>query len=145
MVRFGKNCPLILFLAASAMVWVFLASMAVAASVGFYASTFDPPSQSQVRMIRCALGDDSLHKECPEIGKSISRLIVLVIEDSEKDSFASAREQILMLKTALKKHGDRAEIVASTTAKRSKESAPSSRIKTSSDYSSLFLPTLTRI
>jgi hypothetical protein len=86
------------------------------ASVGFYASTFDPPSRSQIRMIRCALGDDSLHKECAEIGKSVSRLIVLVIEDSEKDNFASAREQILMLKRALKKHGDRVEIVASTTA-----------------------------
>src|SRR5918996_575826 len=54
-------------------------------------------------------------KGCEEIGKSISRLIVLVIEDSEKDSLASTREQILMLKRALKKHGARIEIVASTT------------------------------
>ena len=116
MVRFGKDSPLILFLVTLAMVSVSPASMAIAASAGFYASTFDPPSRSQIRMIRCALGDDSLHKECAEIGKSLSRLIVLVIEDSEKDSFASAREQILMLKRALKKHGDRVEIVASTTA-----------------------------
>ena len=68
-------------------------------------------------MIRCALGDDRLHKECGEIGKSISRLVVLVIEDSEKDTFASTREQILMLKRALQKHSDRIEIVASTKAK----------------------------
>jgi hypothetical protein len=39
--------------------------------------------------------------------------VVLVIEDSEKDTFASTREQILMLKRALQKHGDRVEIVAS--------------------------------
>jgi uridine phosphorylase len=116
MVRFGKNRPLILFLVAFATASVSAASMAIAASVGFYASTFDPPTRSQIRMIHCALGDDPLHKECGEIGKSISRLVVLVIEDSEKDSFASARERILMLKTALKKHGDRAEIVAATTA-----------------------------
>ena len=115
MVRFGKNRLVILFLAL-ATVSASLAPMAVAASVGFYAGTFDPPSRSQIRMIRCALGDDSLHKECAEIGKSVSRLIVLVIDDSGKDSFASAREQILMLKRALKKDGDRVEIVASTTA-----------------------------
>ena len=116
MVRFEKVSPLILFVVALATVSVSLAPMAVAASVGFYAGTFDPPSRSQIRMIRCALGDDSLHKECAEIGKSVSRLIVLVIDDSGKDSFASAREQILMLKRALKKDGDRVEIVASTTA-----------------------------
>ena len=115
MVRFGKNRPLILFLA-FATVSVSLASMAIAASVGFYAGTFDPPTRSQIRMIRCALGDDPLHKECGEIGKSISRLVVLVIEDSEKDTFASTREQILMLKRALQKHSDRVEIVASTKA-----------------------------
>ncbi len=73
-------------------------------------------ARSQIRMIHCALGDDPLHKECGEIGKSISRLVVLVIEDSEKDTFASTREQILMLKRALQKHSDRVEIVASTKA-----------------------------
>jgi hypothetical protein len=90
--------------------------MASAASVGLYARTFDPPTRSQIRMIHCALGDDPLHKECGEIGKSISRVVVLVIEDSEKDTFASTREQILMLKRALQKHSDRVEIVASTKA-----------------------------
>ena len=116
MVRFGKNRPLILFLLVFATVSVSAVPMAIAASVGFYASTFDPPTRSQIRMIHCALGDDPLHKECGEIGKSISRLVVLVIEDSEKDTFASTREQILMLKRALQKHADRVEIVASTTA-----------------------------
>jgi hypothetical protein len=116
MVRFGKLPSVILFLVALVTVSVSPASMTIAASVGFYASTFDPPTRSQIRMIRCALGDDSLHKECAEIGKSISRLVILVIQDSEKDSFASAREQILMLKTALKKQDDRVEIVAATTA-----------------------------
>jgi hypothetical protein len=90
--------------------------MAIAASVGFYASTFDPPSRSQVRMVRCVLGDGSLHKECAEIGQSISRLIVVVVEDGDKDSFASTREQTLMLKQALKSHGDRVQIVAATAA-----------------------------
>src|SRR4030095_5078982 len=117
MVRFGKNRPLILLLVAFAMVSVSPAPKAIAASVGFYASTFDPPARSQVGMIHCALGGDRLDKECGEIGKSISRLEVLVIEDSERDSLASTREQILMLKRALQKHGDRIEIVASTKAK----------------------------
>ena len=94
------------------MVWVFLTPMAIAASVGFYAGTFDPPTRAQIRMIRCALGDDELHEECGELGKSISRLVILVIEDSEKDTFASTREQILMLKRALEKHSDRIEIAA---------------------------------
>ena len=117
MVRFGKNRPLILFLVAFATVPVSPAPKAIASSVGFYASTFDPPTRSQIRMIHCALGGDRLDKECGEIGKSISRLEVLVIEDSERDSLASTREQILMLKRVLQKHSDRIEIVASTKAK----------------------------
>jgi uridine phosphorylase len=116
MVKFGKHRPVILFLVAFAAVSVSSVPKAIAASVGFYASTFDPPTRSQIRMIHCALGDDPLHKECGEIGKGISRVVVLVIEDSEKDTFASTREQILMLKRALQKHSDRVEIVASTKA-----------------------------
>src|SRR4029434_2899367 len=117
MIRLGKRRPLILLLLASAAVSICPAPQAISAAVGFYASTFDPPTQSQIRMIHCALGGDRLDKECGEIGKSISRLEVLVIEDSERDSLASTREQILMLKRALQKHGDRIEIVASTKAK----------------------------
>jgi uridine phosphorylase len=116
MVKFGKHRPVILFLVAFAAVSVSSVPKAIAASVGFYASTFDPPTRSQIRMIHCALGDDPLHKECGEIGKGISRVVVLVIEDSEKDTFASTREQILMLKRALQNHSDRVEIVASTKA-----------------------------
>ena len=115
MVKFGKHRPVILFLVAFAAVSVSSVPKAIAASAGFYASTFDPPTRSQIRMIHCALGDDPLHKECGEIGKSLSRVVVLVLEDSEKDTFASTREQILMLRRALKKHGDRVEIAAATT------------------------------
>lgn len=61
-----------------AIVSVFLSSAAMAASVAFYTGTFDPPTQSQIRMIRCALGDADLHKEYEEIGRKISRLVVLV-------------------------------------------------------------------
>ncbi|HSE87129.1 MAG TPA: hypothetical protein VLJ79_12965, partial [Candidatus Binatia bacterium] len=104
-----------LFSVAFALVSVFLATSAMAVSVGFYAGTFDPPTQSQIRMIRCALGD-ILHKECEEMGKQISRLVVLVNNDSEKDTLASTREQILMLRRALQNHSDRVEIVAATTA-----------------------------
>src|SRR5262245_42114295 len=109
--------PLILFLIASAVFSIFPAPKAIGAAVGFYASTFDPPTRSQIRMIRCALGDDSLRKDGGEIGQSVSRLVILVVEDSEKDTFASTREQILMLQRALEKHGDRIEIAASTKAK----------------------------
>jgi hypothetical protein len=94
---------------------VFLSSAALAASVGFYAGTFDPPTPSEMRMIRCALGDAGLHRTCAEIGKQISRLVVLVHEDGEKDTLASTRERILMLRKALEKHSDRVEIVAATT------------------------------
>ena len=116
MITFGRHRPLLLFLVAFATISISPASMGIAASVGFYASTFDPPTRSQIRMIRCVLGDDGLNKECGELGKSISRLMILVIEDSEKDTFASTREQILMLKRALEKHNDRIEIAASTRA-----------------------------
>src|SRR5499426_4740295 len=117
MIEFGKHRPLTLLLAAFVALSIFPVPKAIAAAVGFYAGTFDPPTRSEIRMIRCALGDDSLRKDCGEIGKSMSRLVVLVIEDSEKDTFASTREQILMLKRALEKHSDRIEIAASTRAK----------------------------
>jgi uridine phosphorylase len=117
MISFGRHRPLLLFLVAFATISVSPASMGIAASVGFYASTFDPPTGSQIRIIHCVLGDDSLRKDCGEIGKSVSRLVILVIDDSEKDAFASTREQILMLKRALEKHSDRIEIAASTRAK----------------------------
>jgi uridine phosphorylase len=103
------------FSVALAMASIFLSSAAMAVSVGFYAGTFDPPTQSQLKMIRCALGDAGLHRACAEIGKQISRVVVLVSEDSEKETIASTRERILMLRKALEKHADRVEIVAATT------------------------------
>ena len=33
---------------------VFFVSIGMAASVGFYAGTFDPPTQAQIAIIRCA-------------------------------------------------------------------------------------------
>lgn len=61
-----------------AIVSVFLSSAAMGASVAFCTGTFDPQGQSQIGMIRCALGDGDLHKECEEIGRQISLLVVLV-------------------------------------------------------------------
>src|SRR5262245_5852823 len=117
MIKFGRHRPLLLFLVASAVFSISPAPKAIGAAVGFYAGTFDPPTRSQIGMIHCVLGGDRLNKECGEIGKSVSRLVILVIEDSEKDTFASTREQMLMLRRALEKHSDRIEIAASTRAK----------------------------
>jgi uridine phosphorylase len=94
----------------------FLSPAAMAASVGFYAGIFDPPTQSEIRMMRCVLGDADLHRNCAEIGKQISRLVVLLREDGKKDALASTRERVLMLRAALQKHRDRVEIVPATTA-----------------------------
>jgi hypothetical protein len=99
-----------------AIVSVFLSPAAMAASVGFYAGSFDPPTESEIRMMRCALGDADLHRTCAEIGKQISRLVVVVREDGEKDALASTRERALMVRAALQKHSDRLEIVAANTA-----------------------------
>jgi hypothetical protein len=101
----------------------FFASTLAAASVGLYGSTFDPPTQSEVRIIRCALGDTTLSRACQEIAQEISRVVVLVNEDGGRDTLASTRERLLMVKKALKDYGDRVEIMASTpeqTAKRAR-------------------------
>ena len=67
-------------------------------------------------MIRCALGDAGLNQACAEIGQKISRVVVLVSEEGEKETIASTRERILMLRKALEKHDDRVEIVAANRA-----------------------------
>jgi len=85
-------------------------SMARAVTVGFYAGTFDPPTLREMAMVRCAFGDASIHKECPDIGKKISRVVVVVNQADDEDPLASARERVLMVKKALQKYGDRAEI-----------------------------------
>ena len=90
---------------------VLFAPMAMAATVGFYAGTFDPPTQEEIGMIRCALGDASVQQECAGIGKTIARLVVSVNESSDEDTLASTRERALMVKRALQKYGDRVEVV----------------------------------
>src|SRR5215468_9250264 len=62
-------------------------------------------------MVRCAFGDASVHKECQEIGKTISRVVVVVNQAGDEDPLASTRERVLMVKKALQKYGDRVEIV----------------------------------
>ncbi|MET0503249.1 MAG: hypothetical protein ABW172_17145 [Candidatus Binatia bacterium] len=109
-----KKRWLILLLAAWGIASVAPAWVASAASVGFYAATFDPPTRSQLRMMHCVLGNTSLHRACEEFGKSISRLIVTVLEDDQQDGLASTRERVLMLRKALQGYGDRVEVVAST-------------------------------
>ena len=90
---------------------VLFPAMVAAASVGFYAGTFDPPTQAEMGMVRCALGDASVHKECPDIGKTISRVVVVVNQAGDEDPLASTRERVLMVKKALQKYGDRVEVV----------------------------------
>ena len=113
-----KKVRMQLFILAYGTLAVFFVSIGMAASVGFYAGTFDPPTQAQIAIIRCALGDFGLPKECQEVARKISHLVVLVNEDDGKDPLASTRERVLMLKTALRKFSDRIEVVASTSAKR---------------------------
>ncbi len=105
---FGRFSSLIF---AFVSVAVLFAPMAMAATVGFYAGTFDPPTQAEIGMLRCALGDASVRKECAGIGKTIARLVVSVNESSDEDTLASARERALMVKKALQKYGNRVEVV----------------------------------
>jgi hypothetical protein len=99
------------FPVATVTVSVLFAPMAMAATVGFYAATFDPPTQTEIGMARCALGDASFHKECAAIGKTISRLVVSVNQSHDEDTLASTRERTLMVKDALRKYRDRVEVV----------------------------------
>ena len=73
--------------------WVFLSlifvtfpalfpPMAMAITVGFYAGTFDPPTLGEMAMVRCAFGDASVHQECQDIGKTISRVVVVVNQEA---------------------------------------------------------------
>ena len=89
-------------------------SVARAVSVGLYAGTFDPPTSGEIAIIRCAFGDSSVHKECQDIGKTISRVVVVVNQAGDADPLASSRERVLMVKKALQKYGDRVEIVTTS-------------------------------
>ena len=90
---------------------VLFAPMAMAATVGFFAGTFDPPTQAEIAMLRCALGDASVRQECAGIGKTIERLVVSVNQSHDEDTLASTRERALMVKDALRKYRDRVEVV----------------------------------
>jgi nicotinic acid mononucleotide adenylyltransferase/uridine phosphorylase len=103
---------------AFSILWLFLGTAASAGSVGFYSGTFDPPTQAQIKLMRCVLEDAALPKECREIGKPISRLIVWVTAETEKDTHASARERVLMVQKSLQKYSGRVEVLAETTAQR---------------------------
>src|SRR4026208_2370412 len=98
--------------------WVFLSfifpPIAGAFTVGFYAGTFDPPTLREMAMVRCAFGDASVHKECPDIGKKNSRVVLVVNQAGDEDPLASTRERALMVQQALQKYGDRLEIVTGT-------------------------------
>jgi hypothetical protein len=67
-----------------------------------------------------------------------------VNEDDGKDTLASTRERVLMVKTALRKFSDRIEVVASTPAKREEDGMLCSRTKILSNWSSLLIKILTR-
>ena len=102
---------------------VWFAPLAMAATVGFYAATFDPPTQAEIGMLRCALGDAGVRKECAALGKSIARLVVSVNDSNDGDTLASARERALMVKKALQKYGDRLEVVTAPGSREEKSRA----------------------
>jgi uridine phosphorylase len=99
-------------IAALAMLLVFAVPAAEAVSVGVYSATFDPPTKARLRIIHCALGDPGLASDCKELSEKISRLYVLVREDPEVDTLASARERTLMVKRALSEYGERVQVLA---------------------------------
>ena len=111
MIGFGKHSLNKVFPVALFTALVLLPPMVMAATVGFYAGTFDPPTQVEMGMVRCALGDTGFHKQCARIGKPLSRFVVSVNESSDEDTLASTRERALMVKKALQKYGNRVEIM----------------------------------
>jgi len=102
------------------LIWVLLllAPAASAGSIGFYSGTFDPPTQAQLKIIACALGDASFSPQCRQFGEQISRLVVWVDSESDNDTYASARERVLMLRKALSKYEARVEIAAGNAVER---------------------------
>src|SRR5689334_23221463 len=81
--------------------WVFLSAifppMAAAAAVGFLAGTFDPPTQAEIALVRCALGEASMRPQCGEIGAPLARVVISIKESNDGDTLASARERALMV------------------------------------------------
>ena len=114
MVGFGKHSSRKACLVSLAVMSVLFPALVTAASVGFYAGTFDPPTLREMAMVGCAFGDASVHKDCQDIGKNISRVVVVVNQAGDEDPLASTRERVLMVKKALQQYGDRVEIVTAT-------------------------------
>jgi nicotinic acid mononucleotide adenylyltransferase len=114
MIGFRKHFLKKVFSVALVLASVLFPTMVIAASVGFYAGTFDPPTSGEIAIVRCALGDSSVNKECQDIGKTISRVVVLVNRPNNDDPLASTRERVLMVKKALQKYGDRVEVVTTS-------------------------------
>ena len=98
---------------AGALLSLFAATV-YAASVGLYTGAFDPMTRAEERIIRCALGDTELSRECQKLAKGISRVVILVNEDGEQATLASTRERVLMVSKAFQDYGDRVEILAAT-------------------------------
>ena len=140
-----KKFRMQLFILAYGALPVFFVSIGMAASVGFYAGTFDPPTQAQIAIIRCAFGDFGLPKECQEIARKISRLVVLVNEDNGQDTLASTRERVLMVKTALRKYSDRIDDCSLDSGKaRGNMARPAQRQKCRATGAGLLIKILTR-
>jgi len=62
--------------------------------------------RAEIGIMRCALGDASVRKECSRIGKTIARLVVSINPSHDEDTLASARERALMVERALQKYSD---------------------------------------
>src|SRR5262245_53057275 len=123
MVGFGKHSSRKACLVSLAVMSVLFPALVTAASVGFYTGTFDPPTLAEIGIMRCALGDASVRKECAGIGKTIARLVILVNPSHDEDTLASARERALMVERALQKYGDRVEVVTAPGTREEKTSA----------------------
>lgn len=98
---------------------IFFVSVLYADSLAIYHGSFDPPTQADERIVRCVLGDRSLSSRCEELGKAISRVVILVNEGGEEETFASTRERVLMSEKAFQEFSDRVEVLASTPAEAS--------------------------
>ena len=71
MVGFGNHSSRKACLVSLAVMSVLFPALVTAASVGFYAGTFDPPTQAEIGIMRCALGDTSAWKNAQESAKQL--------------------------------------------------------------------------
>jgi len=118
MIPSGRFCRLCFLCVSLVGFTLWFAPVALAVNAGFYAGTFDPPTLAEIAMLRCALGDAGVRKECAASGQTLARLTVSVNQSNDEDTFASTTERALMIKHALRKYGDRVDVV---TAPRSRD------------------------